>query len=460
MAKRILYLMLMLLMPFAMALPDVPAPRHSYRVANAQEFEQAVQKVQPGEEIVLAQGHWTDLHLCVDAMGKKGQMIYVRGEDPRKTILDGSTRLSISGDYIYLYHLSFKSCVATSPHHKASLVSFKGDRAREANHSVISDCHFDACVPEDKSFDDVWISLYGTHNTVQYCTMEGKDNKGLYIVVWHKNDKADYHMIRRNSFHRPKTFNREENGQEIIRVGDSHNSLTDSYTVIEENFFYQCNGEVEVISIKSGNNIIRGNTFLECRGALTLRHGNDNKVENNFFLANGIDRAGGVRVINKGQVVRNNYFYGHCSGGVRAPISLMQGVKNGALNTYDQVQDALIADNTLVDCAENFSFGVKGKDTSLDPVRSVVKNCFVLTTKARKADLIDANGGDISGIRFEKCHLQGSDGLKRGQGMISARYKTGSFSLAGCTYPLYLSTCGAQVQGPVALPSNCGVRVD
>ncbi len=451
-----LFCLIILCLSCVQAAEKLPKPRRSITVSTVEEFEQALKKVTAGDEIVLTKGNWSDVELNINVDGKKGRMIYIRGEDPKKCIIDGTSQINIGGDYVYLHQMTFKGCVATSPSRKGSIVSFRTNSKNEANNSVISDCHFDSCVPEDKSFDDVWINLYGTHNTVQYCTMEGKDNMGLYIVVWHKNDKADYHVIQNNYFTRPKSYNREQNGQEIIRIGDSNNSLTDSCCTIADNFFYQCNGEIEIISIKSGKNTVRGNTFLECQGAVTLRHGNNNTVENNLFIANGVERAGGVRIINKGQQVINNYFYGHVSDGTRAPISLMQGVKDGALNTYNQVDDALIANNTLVDCKYNFAFCVQGKNTTLDPINTTIRNCLVVTNKADINRLIDSNGGDICGISFEQCHLEGRDGIAKAKGYTKANYNRGNMNIAKLKIPLLSSKLGATISKKIATENNCG----
>ena len=74
-----------------------------------------------------------------------------------------------------------------------------------------------------------------------------------------------------------------ENGGETIRVGTSTYSRTSSKTLIENNIFRGCNGESEIISNKSGDNIYRNNLFIESEGTLTLRHGNNALVENNVF---------------------------------------------------------------------------------------------------------------------------------------------------------------------------------
>src|SRR5690606_7963466 len=84
---------------------------------------------------------------------------------------------------------------------------------------------------------------------------------------------------------------------ETLRVGTSHYSLSNSSTIIENNVFDRCDGEVEIISIKSGANIIRNNLIFESKGAVVLRHGNKNIVEGNVFLGNGVDHTGGIRVI-------------------------------------------------------------------------------------------------------------------------------------------------------------------
>lgn len=44
-------------------------------------------------------------------------------------------------------------------------------------------------------------------------------------------------------------------------VWEPHIMHFSSNTVIEENMFHHCNGEVEVVSIKSSDNIIRNNVF-------------------------------------------------------------------------------------------------------------------------------------------------------------------------------------------------------
>ena len=106
------------------------------------------------------------------------------------------------------------------------------------------------------------------------------------------------------------------NGGETIRVGYSHQSMSASGTMVESNLFDRCDGEIEIISSKSCDNIYRANTFLDCAGMLTLRHGNRCLVEGNFFLGHHKRGSGGIRVIGDDHVVINNYIDGVENGGI------------------------------------------------------------------------------------------------------------------------------------------------
>ncbi|MDC6636593.1 hypothetical protein OEZ81_27000, partial [Leclercia adecarboxylata] len=86
-----------------------------------------------------------------------------------------------------------------------------------------------------------------------------------------------------------------------MRIGTSHDSQSDSRTVVENNWFEQCDGEVEIVSNKSGGNIYRGNVFQDSRGSLVLRHGHGNRVERNVFLGHGKAHTGGGRWMQRHQ---------------------------------------------------------------------------------------------------------------------------------------------------------------
>ena len=161
--------------------------------------------------------------------------------------------------------------------------------------------------PSNESTRYFWCSMYGRFNRVDHNFFSGQNHSGVTVVVWRSDSSPDNHLIDNNHFaDRPEG---SSNGFESIRVGTSDESLSDSFTIVENNLFERTDGEIEIISNKSSSNVFRYNTFRESSGTLTLRQGNDNVVEGNFFLGMGKNRSGGVRIIGERQTIINNYFH-------------------------------------------------------------------------------------------------------------------------------------------------------
>jgi len=171
----------------------------------------------------------------------------------------------------------------------------------------------------------------------------------LAVLLDDDRSRQNFHSIDHNYFGRRLPL--ASNGGEMIRVGLSQHCQFNSNTSISNNFFEDCDGEAEVISIKSCANEVKGNIFKKCQGSVVLRHGDNNIVANNYFLGNDKPGTGGVRVINKGQVVNNNIFY-KCRGvDFRSPLVIMNGVPNSPPTRYVQVINAEIANNTFYECS-------------------------------------------------------------------------------------------------------------
>jgi len=81
---------------------------------------------------------------------------------------------------------------------------------------------------------------------------------------------------------------------------------------------------------------------------LTLRQGSNSVLEGNYFIGNGKNRSGGIRVIGAGHTIVNNYFEG-LDGRNGGAISISAGSIDPAPPGYAQVRDAIIAHNTIVD---------------------------------------------------------------------------------------------------------------
>ena len=149
---------------------------------------------------------------------------------------------------------------------------------------------------------------------------------------------------------------------------------------------------MEIISSKSRENIFRHNTFFECEGALTLRHGNGSVVKENYFFGNHKPLTGGVRVIGEDHWVINNYFADLAGTASRSPLAIMQGLVDSPLNGYFQVKRATIAFNTFVNCTNSLLLGLSGtlsgttNGTTLPPVDCIIANNLVLQPAGKIVD--------------------------------------------------------------------------
>ena len=333
---------------------------------------QSVQSARPGDNIILRDGTWRDADLVFEANGTAEQPITLGAQTPGKVILTGKSRLRLSGQHLVVEGLWFKD----GPAGGEDVIEFRTHSSRLASHCRVTQCAITDFNPATARTETKWVSLYGVSNRVDHCYFAGKQNAGTTLVVW-VGDQPNHHRIDHNHFGpRPRLG---QNGGETIRVGDSARSMQNSRTLVEHNLFDRCNGEAEIVSNKSCENIYRANTFLACEGTLTLRHGNRCVVEGNFFLGAGQRNTGGVRVIGEDHRVINNYFADSRGKGSRAALCFMNGVPSSPLNKYFQVKNALVAFNTFVGCAENVVVGLADERTATLPPTGVViaNNVFV-----------------------------------------------------------------------------------
>ena len=157
-------------------------------------------------------------------------------------------------------------------------------------------------------------------------------------------------------------------------------------TQFVNNLLVDSDGERELISIKSGENRIAGNTIFESASMISLRHGKANVVENNVIIGNNKQDTGGIRIYDEDHVVRNNYLVGlRGSGGqiagnadVRGGVvintgiidvknneQLDQEVKGKELNKQWTPKNVTVENNTMVDVEFGMVHGNQGHRVSL-----------------------------------------------------------------------------------------------
>jgi poly(beta-D-mannuronate) lyase len=379
----------------------MPLQATTYTVKTVAEFKAKVASgLKPKDTVLLANGVWRDADLAFKGQGTSTEPIVLAAETAGKVTLEGTSFLRIAGAFLVVEGLWFKNGGVNG-----AVVEY-----RISSDDIANDCRITNCVIDDynkgndRSKESTWIQFYGKRNRLDHCYIAGKKNGGVTLAV-NLNDerhRENAHRLDHNVFgHRPVLGS---NGGETIRIGVSTYSLTNSKTIVEDNYFYRCSGEVEIISVKSCENIVRRNVFYESEGNVVLRHGHRNLIEGNFFIGNNKPHTGGVRVINEGQRVVNNYFENLRGDRFRSALAVMNGVPNSALNRYNQVKDAVIAFNTFVNCAEiTLAAGADNERTAKPISTSVFANFFINTGKK---DSIYKAEDDISGINFNENQVK------------------------------------------------------
>jgi poly(beta-D-mannuronate) lyase len=329
-----------------------------YRVSSVRELTGIADKVVPGDSIVMADGTWTNGAIVFQARGTAAKPVTLRAETAGKVLLKGESSLSIDGEYLVVSGLSFSGGTSERP-----AVELRGRYCRLTDTAVTGGMY------------KFLVHVRGAENRVDHCYLADKTSVHPTLQV-EVEGKPNHHRIDNNYFGPRPPLGR--NGGETIRVGYSHQSMTNSATVVERNLFEQCDGENEIISNKSCENIYRFNTFRECGGMFTLRHGNRCRVEGNFFLGNGKRGSGGIRVIGEDHIVINNYIEAVREGG----FWITSGIPDSPLNGYFQARNCLIAFNTFVDSpgpAIDLAAGLGRSRRTLRPENiTIANNLFVV----------------------------------------------------------------------------------
>ena len=382
------------------------------RVTSQQEYRDAVKTLQPGDTIVLADGEWRDFEILFIGEGTAERPITLTAETKGQVLITGQSNLRIAGKYLVVSGLVFKD--GYSPTN--TVIAFRRTKGELAYHSRVTEVVIDHFNNPERFEPDFWVMMYGRNNRFDHNHLEGKSNQGVTMAVRLDSveSQENHHRIDHNYFGPRPVLG--SNGGETLRIGTSHYSLSNSFTVVEENYFDRCNGEVEIISSKSGMNTFRGNLFNESRGTLTLRHGNGNVVENNVFLGNRVDHTGGIRVINKRQTIRNNYMYGLTGHRFGGALVIMNGVPDSPINRYHQVEYSVVENNSVI--ASDHIELAAGADSerSAPPISTRFSNNLIHNPDG--ADSIAVHD-DISGIEFSDNVVDGVAPPADTQGFVS-----------------------------------------
>ena len=395
--------------------------KNSIKVSNNEELKDAISNAKPGDNIVLANGVWKDVQIEFIGEGTENDPITIKAETAGKVTIEGESYIKFGGKYLVVEGLHFKNGFSPSN----AVIDFKISH-KDAPDEISNNCKVTNCVIEDfnkpnRDNSDLWVQFWGRHNELSNSYIAGKTNRGPTVRVSIAGIESinNYHQIVNNHFG-PRPVKGGPSG-ETIQLGDSYTSMSPSHTMVANNLFEECNGEVEVISSKTNFNVFKNNVFYKSEGSLVTRHGNYSMIDGNYFIGDPEnENIGGIRIINTGHWVVNNYFINLKGKSFRSPLAVMNGIPKSPLNRYNQVTDVVVAYNTYVNCSSPWQFGVgtniaqadvlpKSEIRSARAIRTTVANNIVYNEKGIENIVVENDKAD--GVTF-KNNIVDNKGVK------------------------------------------------
>lgn len=341
------------------ASPTTPPGGQIVNVSTSAQLTTAFTNAAAGQTIVLADGNYTIGKLA----GKNGTAsapITVVAAHRGAAVITGGQLEVANSSYVTFEGLSWRNAntlKVTSSHH----IRLTRNHFRLAETSSLK-----------------WVIIQGAgshHNRIDHNLFEEKHQLGNFITIdGSETQQSQYDLIDYNHFR--NIGPRATNEMEAIRVGWSGISQSSGFTTVEHNLFENCDGDPEIVSVKSNDNVVRYNTFRTSQGVLSARHGNRSAFHGNFFLGGGKAGTGGIRVYGQDHKIYNNYFEGLTGTGYDAALQLDGGDvdTSGALSAHWRVYRAQVVGNTFIGNVSNIEIGA---NYSLAPADSVIANNIV-----------------------------------------------------------------------------------
>ncbi|MFD0835377.1 chondroitinase-B domain-containing protein [Mariniflexile aquimaris] len=343
-------------------------------VTTSSALKTAVDNAAPGDIVIVTNGTYSGFSATLTPKGSAGNPITIKAESIGGVTFTGSSRFTFNKAYHAVMEGFTFNCTGSS-----TMVKLEGCHNIRVTRNVfeLAQTSSSKWVFIGGVYDDITEPYqYLSHdNRIDHNIFQNKTLPGHYItvdgtneVIQSQNDRIDHNYFKNNG-------PRATNEQESIRVGWSNMSKSSGYTTVEYNLFEECDGDPEIVSIKSCDNVVRHNTFLRSYGTLSLRHGDRNRIEGNYFFGGnrpigsisydgGVTSTtlytGGIRVYGSDHVIINNYFEGLNGTKWDAPITLTQGdvtSTSTSLSSHFRAENVTIAYNTLVNNTNGIEIG-------------------------------------------------------------------------------------------------------
>ncbi|MEZ0388443.1 MAG: chondroitinase-B domain-containing protein [Verrucomicrobium sp.] len=160
-------------------------------VADATQFEVAVQRCQSGDVVILQDGSWKDVNLLFKGKGTAASPVTLRAATPGRVEISGNSQLRLAGEHLQVEGLWFRNAVPTA----GDVITFREDSKNLAKNCRVTQCAITQEAGLGDAKDRKWVSIYGQGNQVDHCHFSGKTGKGTLLVVWLEQGVEAGHVI-------------------------------------------------------------------------------------------------------------------------------------------------------------------------------------------------------------------------------------------------------------------------
>jgi len=388
----------------------------NYNVNTLSSLTQRMTNAQPGDTVTVLNGtySWGAIAFTNNNGTPTSAWIVLRAQTLNGVVFSGNTYLQFGGNRIFVTGFKFANGNAGSE----NVIQFRGGSggsSPRAYYSRINNITVDNYNSDSTGYSSTppaatntynsWVALYGAHNRMDHCTFINKFNGAPTVVVLYDSSNypgsgpSTYHLIDSNYF-KIRGWQGGNQG-ETIRVGLGSMSNNDGFNIVEYNLFqYGTSSDPEIISNKSNKNTYRYNTFKDVNGGITLRQGRRCKVYSNFFIKTTPNSVSteqyGIRVIDKGHQIFNNYIEGVNSNfnklnTMPCPIVIYSGYSTTdslvvPIPRYYSADSAFIGFNTIVNCYGGAGIQIGFNADGLSPYKPhglVIANNLIKMSKGQ-----------------------------------------------------------------------------
>jgi len=359
-------------------------------VSTVLQFKDALSAMNPGDTVLVLDGTYNIGGLKITRGGSSLKPIIIKSKNLFGAKITGSTYFNTSYQS-YVTYEGFEFNVNPG----STIFKMEG-----CNYVRITRNWFKMIETTDTTQTSKWITIgdlwdsevcNSHHNRIDHNLFDGKHDQGAWMIIdgshgtipaISQHDRIDHNIFRNNT---PRVTNEKE----TIRLGVSDLSHKDAFTVVENNLFEDCDGDPEIVSVKSNCDTIQNNTFRRCLGTISLRQGNNSVVEGNFvfgegktaIFSGGTIGCGGVRVYGLNHKIINNYFEGLTGSKWDAACTLTNGdVTNTStsLSSHFLPENIVFAFNTLVNNNSNIEIGFDNNSSyGKAPINCMIANNIV-----------------------------------------------------------------------------------